>query len=86
MWFINQFDPSSPVYNVPLVIRLSGRLDVEALQAAVADVLERHESLRTVYPSDADGPVQVVLPVSGWCSISSRCGCRSRRCSLRSVE
>jgi len=35
------------------------------LQAAVADVLERHESLRTVYPSDADGPVQVVLPVSG---------------------
>nr|WP_082752497.1 non-ribosomal peptide synthetase [Rhodococcus ruber] len=65
MWFINQFDPSSPVYNVPLVIRLSGRLDVEALQAAVADVLERHESLRTVYPSDADGPVQVVLPVSG---------------------
>ncbi|WP_241387752.1 condensation domain-containing protein, partial [Rhodococcus sp. CH91] len=64
MWFLNQFDPSSAVYNVPLAIRLSGELDVVALAAAVSDVVERHESLRTVYPAGPEGPVQVVVPVS----------------------
>ncbi|MBT2269708.1 amino acid adenylation domain-containing protein, partial [Rhodococcus erythropolis] len=62
MWFLNQLDPQSPVYNVPLAIRLSGRLDVAGLKAAVFDVLARHESLRTLYPSDADGPMQVIVP------------------------
>ncbi|AQA24807.1 amino acid adenylation domain protein [Rhodococcus sp. MTM3W5.2] len=65
MWFINQFDTSSPAYNLPLGIRLTGSLDTEALAAAVASVLERHESLRTVFPDDGDGPHQVVLPVDG---------------------
>ncbi|AQA26187.1 D-alanine--poly(phosphoribitol) ligase, subunit 1 [Rhodococcus sp. MTM3W5.2] len=62
MWFLNRFDPESPAYTIPLAIQLAGDLDVEALTAAVRDVLERHESLRTVYPDDGDGPVQVVLP------------------------
>ncbi|MFC7449339.1 non-ribosomal peptide synthase/polyketide synthase [Rhodococcus daqingensis] len=62
MWFLNRFDPESPAYTIPLAIRLEGSLDVDALTAAVRDVLERHESLRTVYPDDGDGPVQVVLP------------------------
>ncbi|GAA5043787.1 amino acid adenylation domain-containing protein [Nocardia callitridis] len=54
MWVINQFDPESPAYNIPMAIRLVGALDVSALRYAMADVLERHESLRTRYP--ADGP------------------------------
>ena len=54
MWFLNRFDPESAVYNIPFAIRLSGELDVDALQAAVDDVVERHESLRTVYP-EVDG-------------------------------
>ncbi|MGM5067222.1 non-ribosomal peptide synthase/polyketide synthase [Rhodococcus qingshengii] len=62
MWFLNQLDPESPVYNVPLAIRLSGKLDVAGLKAAVSDVLARHESLRTLYPSDPDGPMQVIVP------------------------
>ncbi|MDV7336416.1 non-ribosomal peptide synthase/polyketide synthase [Rhodococcus oxybenzonivorans] len=62
MWFINRFDPESAAYNIPLAVRLSGALDVEALRAAVFDVLERHESLRTTYPDSADGPHQVILP------------------------
>ncbi|WP_434090518.1 amino acid adenylation domain-containing protein, partial [Nocardia beijingensis] len=61
MWFLNQFDPASSVYNIPAAIRLSGELDVEALQAAVGDVIARHETLRTVYPETPDGPVQQVL-------------------------
>ncbi|WP_245820008.1 condensation domain-containing protein, partial [Rhodococcoides yunnanense] len=53
----------SAAYNVPVAIRLSGGLDVVAVQAAVADVIARHESLRTMYPETDDGPVQLVVPV-----------------------
>ncbi|MGV9869927.1 amino acid adenylation domain-containing protein, partial [Rhodococcus koreensis] len=62
MWFVNQYDPHSPAYDIPLVVRLTGHLDVGALVAAIADVVERHESLRTVYPASDDGPHQVILP------------------------
>ncbi|WP_373863779.1 non-ribosomal peptide synthase/polyketide synthase [Nocardia rhamnosiphila] len=63
MWFLNRFDPESVAYNIPMAIRLSGALDVDALRAAVADLVTRHEVLRTVYPETESGPVQVVLPV-----------------------
>ncbi|WP_280312644.1 amino acid adenylation domain-containing protein, partial [Nocardia abscessus] len=61
MWFLNQFDTSASVYNIPAAIRLSGDLDVTALGLAVADIVARHEILRTVYPQTPDGPVQRVL-------------------------
>ncbi|MFX0580686.1 amino acid adenylation domain-containing protein [Nocardia nepalensis] len=61
MWFINQFDPSSAAYHIPVAIRLSGELDVTALGLAVEDMVARHEVLRTVYPQTPDGPVQEVL-------------------------
>ncbi|MEV0299404.1 non-ribosomal peptide synthase/polyketide synthase, partial [Nocardia sp. NPDC050710] len=64
MWFLNQFDSGSAVYNIPIAIRLTGDLDIAALRQAVADVMARHESLRTVYPHTDDGPVQVILPVA----------------------
>ncbi|MFI6869120.1 amino acid adenylation domain-containing protein [Nocardia sp. NPDC050406] len=61
MWFVNRYDPTSPAYNIPVALRLSGALDRTALRAAFHDVLERHESLRTIYP-DVDGTgVQRVL-------------------------
>ncbi|WP_406270143.1 amino acid adenylation domain-containing protein [Nocardia sp. NBC_00881] len=61
MWFLNQFDTSASVYNVPAAFRLSGDLDVGALQQAVADLVARHEILRTRYPQTPNGPVQQVL-------------------------
>nr|WP_256980682.1 non-ribosomal peptide synthase/polyketide synthase [Rhodococcus sp. 14-1411-2a] len=61
MWVLNQLDPNSASYNIPLVIRLTGTLDVEALSAAVFDVLQRHESLRTFYPDDDEGPTQHIV-------------------------
>ncbi len=64
MWFVNQFDTDSAAYNIPLAIRLTGRLDVPALIAAVGDVLDRHEILRTWYPDDEHGPHQVVTDTS----------------------
>ncbi|MFF3566625.1 amino acid adenylation domain-containing protein [Nocardia jiangxiensis] len=54
MWFFNQYDTGAGTYNVPIVIRLRGELHIEALRAAMIDVLDRHESLRTRYP-DHDG-------------------------------
>ncbi|OUS92705.1 non-ribosomal peptide synthetase [Rhodococcus sp. NCIMB 12038] len=62
MWFLSRFDPASPAYNIPLAVRVTGDLNVPALQQALRDVLERHESLRTVFPEHDGEPVQVVLP------------------------
>ncbi|MBF6298600.1 amino acid adenylation domain-containing protein [Nocardia amamiensis] len=62
MWLLHRLDPDSGVYNIPIAIRLTGAIDYQALRAALRDVVVRHETLRTVFPADADGPAQVVLP------------------------
>ncbi|AQA21569.1 amino acid adenylation domain protein [Rhodococcus sp. MTM3W5.2] len=64
MWFINRFDPSSAAYNIPIAVRLAGELDPDALARALADVVERHESLRTVFPDSPDGPFQLIRPAA----------------------
>ncbi|WP_353852129.1 condensation domain-containing protein, partial [Mycobacterium sp. FLAC0960] len=62
LWFIDQLQGPSPTYNMPAVLRVSGRLDVEALRAALIDVVARHESLRTVFAVSGGTPRQVVIP------------------------
>ncbi|MGW1185478.1 amino acid adenylation domain-containing protein [Streptomyces drozdowiczii] len=61
LWFLNRFEGPSPTYNVPLVLRLDGPLDAPALEQALVDVVERHESLRTVFPETGGVPRQLVL-------------------------
>ncbi|MFE0751768.1 amino acid adenylation domain-containing protein [Gordonia sp. NPDC058843] len=61
IWFLNRLEPESPAYNMPVAIRLTGALDTAALQSALVDVIERHESLRSIFPDNGDGPRQIVL-------------------------
>ncbi|MEU9291973.1 amino acid adenylation domain-containing protein, partial [Streptomyces sp. NPDC048275] len=63
LWFLHEYEPDSALYNIPVALRLTGPLDHHALQAALADVVERHEALRTVFTQDDElGAHQIVLP------------------------
>ncbi|WP_155766914.1 condensation domain-containing protein, partial [Mycobacterium intracellulare] len=70
LWFIDQLLGPSPIYNMAVALRLSGRLDAEALGAALADVVARQETLRTLFPAVEGIPEQTVIPVEradfGW--------------------
>ncbi|GAB1816335.1 hypothetical protein MUNTM_53780 [Mycobacterium sp. MUNTM1] len=82
LWFIGQLHGPSPVHNMAIALRLHGRLDGEAFGAALADVVARHESLRTLFPSHEGIPRQLVVEVDdadfGW-QISDARGWSSAR-------
>ncbi|MEE8587085.1 MAG: amino acid adenylation domain-containing protein [Acidobacteriota bacterium] len=60
LWFLDQLDPGNPAYNNWLAVRLEGDLDRGALQAVVAEIVRRHEVLRTTFQTDEGEPYQVV--------------------------
>ncbi|MFE9122826.1 amino acid adenylation domain-containing protein [Streptomyces sp. NPDC007172] len=64
LWLIDQIEGPGPLYNLPFALRLRGALDRDALRAATADVVTRHEPLRTVFPAVAGVPVQRVVPAA----------------------
>jgi hypothetical protein len=62
MWFMWSLEPESAAYHVGGGVILEGALDVPALDAALQALIERHEGLRTTFPSVDGAPVQVVAP------------------------
>lgn len=61
LWFLSQLEPSSAAYNVPVILHLTGPVNVRALKEALSDVVVKHEPLRTVFPSPEGEPIQHVL-------------------------
>src|SRR5215212_2014057 len=63
LWFLNQFEPESPEYNIPQAFRIEGDLDREVMQHALREVVRRHETLRTTFRSVEGEPAQVIAQV-----------------------
>ncbi|HSN96650.1 MAG TPA: condensation domain-containing protein, partial [Candidatus Nanopelagicales bacterium] len=71
LWFLDQLEPGSAVYNIPLALSiegesLEGELAAERLAAVFGELARRHETLRTTFTAGTDGPLQVVHPAAEW--------------------
>src|SRR6185369_10137637 len=62
LWLIDQLEPGSPLYNIPVALRVEAPLDGGVLARCLGEVVRRHESLRTVFAGRDGAPEQVILP------------------------
>jgi amino acid adenylation domain-containing protein len=62
LWFLAQFMPNSPLYNISRMVRLEGRLDLMALERVINEVIRRHEALRTRFEIEEGEPSQIIDP------------------------
>ncbi len=62
LWFLNQLEGKSATYNIPAAVRISGKLDINALQQALSSIVKRHEVLRTSFQIENGKPIQVIDP------------------------
>ncbi|MGE0127962.1 MAG: amino acid adenylation domain-containing protein [Blastocatellales bacterium] len=64
LWFLDQLSQGRGFYNIPAAIRLSGRLNVAAMEASLNEIAQRHEALRTTFSNVSGRPVQVIAPAA----------------------
>jgi amino acid adenylation domain-containing protein len=62
LWFLDQLQPGSASYNVSRHVLISGSFNHAALEQALATLIERHESLRTIFRTEDSEPVQIIQP------------------------
>jgi amino acid adenylation domain-containing protein len=62
LYFLALLDPDSPAYNIPITLRLKGRVDPDALERAVNRIVQRHEALRTIFALRDGELMQVIAP------------------------
>jgi len=63
LWFIQQLEPDSYIYNVPCVLKMHGNLQLSALESAINQLRKRHETLRTYFPTNSENqPIQIIEP------------------------
>jgi amino acid adenylation domain-containing protein len=62
LWFLDQLNPDSAVYNVPLLVRLAGPIDPTVFEQSVNEIVRRHEALRTTFATVDGRPVPIVSP------------------------
>ncbi|MEP0859278.1 amino acid adenylation domain-containing protein [Trichocoleus sp. DQ-U1] len=60
LWFVNQLQPGTLAYNIPIAVRLTGRLDVPVLVRSIHEIIRRHEILRTSFAVVEGEPVQAI--------------------------
>ncbi|MBD2448701.1 non-ribosomal peptide synthase/polyketide synthase [Nostoc sp. FACHB-152] len=60
LWFLDQFEPDSPFYNIPIALRLTGKLELTALEQSLQEIIARHEALRTNFITIDGQPIQVI--------------------------
>src|SRR4029453_8435799 len=63
LWFLDQWQPGNPIFNSSLQFRLRGPLRVHALEESLAEIVRRHDVLRSSFPESDGRPVQRVAPV-----------------------
>jgi amino acid adenylation domain-containing protein len=63
LWFLDQLHPGNPVYNITSAIRLTGPLNLPAMEQTLYEIVRRHEALRTVFSSQEGRPAQFVRPL-----------------------
>ncbi|CAC5344912.1 putative Acetate--CoA ligase [Planktothrix rubescens CCAP 1459/22] len=66
LWFLDQFQPNSALYNIPLALRLEGNLNQVALEQALQTIIERHEALRTNFLTIEGKPTQIIQTETNW--------------------
>ncbi|BAZ11502.1 amino acid adenylation domain-containing protein [Calothrix sp. NIES-4071] len=62
LWFLDQLEPLSTLYNLPKAVRLQGKLNVEVLSSCINEIIRRHEVLRTKFTIQDGRPIQIISP------------------------